>query len=241
MLDDHPDIDPRYRPCQILTDQQIPYVVWFEDALYYHGVPVVVFDLYLLVQDIDIAAECLVKAGWTIDTQRPYKIGNAEVELPQHHLLLPNSDIKTVLLPAEDWKFPLTTAADAAPLEISTKRPSQQVLFPTLPGFLDALIDSWLDYPDEDSTLTGHLDCQILYLYEYVQPLKERSFADHLKYEHRQYHFDTLAGMTAGTLPFRRHQRAIRDALLHGQRQLCECSAPRDDKLLFFSGLDALL
>jgi hypothetical protein len=38
------------------------------------GVPVVVLDLCLLVQDVDIAAECLLKAGWVIDnTQGPFK------------------------------------------------------------------------------------------------------------------------------------------------------------------------
>jgi hypothetical protein len=196
-------------------------------------------DLYFLVQDIDIAAECLAKAGWIIDTQGPFRIGNTEVELPQRGLVLPYSDIKTVLLPAEEWNFSLTAAAaDAPPLvEISTE---QQVLFPTLPDFVDALIDSWLDYPDEDCMLTAHLASQVLYLYEYVQPLKERSIFEQLKYEPRQYHLDTHAGMTTGTLAFRRHQRAIRDALLQDQYQLCECSAPRDNKSLFFSGLNAL-
>lgn len=118
MFDNHPNtaerlVNPRYRPCQILTDQHIPYVIWFEDALYHHGVPVAVFDLYLLVQDIDIAAKCLAKAGWTIDMQRPFRFGNAEVRLPQRSLLLPDSDTKTVLLPAEEWN-PLT----ATPLEL---------------------------------------------------------------------------------------------------------------------------
>jgi hypothetical protein len=61
-------------------------------------------------------------------------------------------------------------------------------------------VDSWLDYRDDDYMLTSHLACQILYLYEYVQPVKERSFAKQLKYEHRRNHFDTLAGMTAGDL-----------------------------------------
>lgn len=56
-------------------------------------------------------------------------------------------------------------------------------------------MDFWSDYPDADSTLTTHLASQVCYLYEYVQPLKEWSFAEQLKYEHRQFHFDTIAGM----------------------------------------------
>ena len=85
-------------------------------------------------------------------------------------------------------------------LLLLNSRRKQFVLFPTLPGFIDALIGSWLEYPVEDSTLAAHLACRISYLYEYVQPVKEGSFAKQLKYEHRQYHFDTLAGMMAGDL-----------------------------------------
>lgn len=106
--------------------------------------------------------------------------------------------------------------------------------FPPLAGLLDALIESWLDFPSNGSMLWIFLGCQISYLYAHVPALKERSFAEQMKYEHRQYHFDVLAGMAFGTLPFRRHQRAIRDALLQGQYELRECSAPCDDKELFY-------
>lgn len=73
----------RYKPCQVLSDHQVPYVIWFEDALQHYGVPTFVFDLYLLVPDLDEAAALLVEAGWVIDAQVLPKIGNAEVELPQ--------------------------------------------------------------------------------------------------------------------------------------------------------------
>jgi len=56
-----------------------------------------------------------------------------------------------------------------------------------------------------------HLACQIPYLYAYAPALKQRSFAERMKYEHRQFHLDVLARMETGTIPFRRHQRAIRD------------------------------
>lgn len=87
----------------------------------------------------------------------------------------------------------------------------------------------------------NHLACQV-YLYEYVQPVTERLFAEQLKYEHHQYHLDTLAGMTAGTLPVSKAStgRSSRNTWLRSQYQLCDCSAPRDYKLLSFSGLDDL-
>jgi hypothetical protein len=61
----------RYKPCVIFNDDELPYVIWFEDALHYYGVPMAVFDLYTLVTDIDIAADCLIKAGCMVDTQSP--------------------------------------------------------------------------------------------------------------------------------------------------------------------------
>ncbi|RJE18319.1 hypothetical protein PHISCL_09346 [Aspergillus sclerotialis] len=54
-----------------------------------------------------------------------------------------------------------------------------------------------------------------------------------MKYEHRQFHFDVLAGMTSSTFPFRNHQCGIRDALLQGRYELQECSASRDNEALF--------
>lgn len=51
-----------------------------------------------------------------------------------------------------------------------------------------------------------------------------------MKYGHHRFYLDVLAEMQTGTLPFRRHQRAIRDVLLQGQYELRECSASRDNK-----------
>ncbi|KAJ5198981.1 hypothetical protein N7491_000455 [Penicillium cf. griseofulvum] len=223
----------RYKPCQVLSDHQIPYVIWFEDALHHYGVPTFKFNLYLLVSDLDKAAGLLVKAGWALDSQGPRKIGNAKVELPQKRLGTPTSQTITVLLPAEEWKFPLVTRSrpEDAPLSLR-----EDLSFPPLPGLLDALIESWLDCPSDDAMLLLHLACQISYLYEYVPALKQPSFAEQMKYEHRQFHFDVLAGMETGTVQFRKHQRAIRDALLQGQYELRECSASRDNEDLFDTG-----
>jgi hypothetical protein len=96
----------RYKPCVIFNDNELPYVIWFEDALHYYGVLTVVFDLYILVTDIDIAADCLIKAGWTVDTQSPRRIGSVEVKTQQQRLISPDGQTTTVLL-ASDWKFPL--------------------------------------------------------------------------------------------------------------------------------------
>ena len=81
-----------------------------------------------------------------------------------------------------------------------------------------------------------HLAYQISYLYAYAPVLKQQSFAERMEYEHHKFRFDVLAGMETGTNPFRRHQRAIQDALLQGQNELRECSASRDNEELFDTG-----
>ncbi|GES64211.1 NAD-dependent 15-hydroxyprostaglandin dehydrogenase [Aspergillus terreus] len=222
----------RYSSCLVLENIGIPYVIWFEDALAHYGVPTIVFDLYLLILDIDTAADALIKAGWVVDTQNPHRIGDSVVTIPQTPLISPDQKTKTVLLLASDWRFPLAADPPLERVPVNDHSPSK-LSFPLLPGLLDALIESWLVGPTEDATLLVRLAVYFNYLYGYVPALKERSFADQMKYEHRQFHFDVLAGMDSSTFPFRNHQRGIRDALLQGQYELQECSAPRDNEALF--------
>ena len=217
--------EPRYSVCQVLSDHQVPYTIWFEDALYHYRVPTVLFDLYILVPDLDEAAAVLVTAGWVIDSQGRHKIGNAKVDFPQRRLLSPKGRTLAVLLPAEEWKFPLIASP---PVDHATN-----FSFPPLSGLIDALIETWLDCPSDDCMLLIHLACQISYLYAHAPGLKRREFAEEMKYEHRQFHFDVVAGMQTGTIPFRKHQRGIRDALRQGDYELRECSASRDNKDLF--------
>ncbi|CDM29324.1 unnamed protein product [Penicillium roqueforti FM164] len=96
------DTEKRYEPCQVLFDHQVACVVWFKDTLHHYGVPTVMFELYVLVQDIDEAAELLVSAGWVIDSEEPLTVGSAEVELPQRRLVSPTTQTTTVLLPAQE-------------------------------------------------------------------------------------------------------------------------------------------
>ncbi|KAH8422388.1 uncharacterized protein LDX57_000145 [Aspergillus melleus] len=223
----------RYKSCLVFENIGIPYVIWFEDALVHHGVPTIVFDLYVLVLDIVTAADALMKSGWTVDTQNPRRIGDSVVAIPQTPLISPDQKTKTVLLLASDWKFPLATDSPLERVPVTNRSHSSKLSFPLLPGLLDALIESWLVGPTEDPTLLLRLSCYFNYLYEYVPALKERSFADQMKYEHRQFHFDVLAGMDSLGFPFRNHQRGIKDALLQGRYELQECSAPREDEALF--------
>lgn len=57
------DVNRRRLPCYILHSHNLPCVVWFEDAIGNYGVSTVVFDLYILVEDIEIAAQELLQNG----------------------------------------------------------------------------------------------------------------------------------------------------------------------------------
>lgn len=127
----------------------------------------------------------------------------------------------TILLPASEWSFTFPSII--------------QSFFPPLPKLLDALIDKLLD----DPMIWNQVAVLIAYLYGYVSAVKEKSFAAHLKYEHRQYHYDSLSGMSTGTLPFICHERKIRNALREGRLQLCDCSAEQEDELLFTGKVQA--
>lgn len=232
----------RFQPCYILRDSNIPCVIWCEDAVAYYGVPTVVFSFYILVPDIDKAAKALIHRGWHLEDSLQTKFGNTPLR-SAHRRLTPPIDLiqnrptwspgmgpppppskirpgptTTILLPALEWNFTFPSIIHG--------------FFPPLPELLDALIDKLLDDPLTD-TIWNQLAVLIAYLYGNVLALKDKSFAEHLKYEHRQYHYDSLSGMSTGTLPFIRHEREIRDALREGRFQLCDCSADQEDESLF--------
>lgn len=145
----------------------------YRDAIAHYGVPTVGFNFYILVPDIDEAAEVLIQRGWTLIEQEQAKIGNATVESEQHCLIPPKNDsdnarsdtetlsmeppplpskepsgpTTTVILPAADWNFTLPErrqySSDGCPT----------AFFPPLPGLLDALIDSLLEAPSDNSML----------------------------------------------------------------------------------------
>lgn len=247
------NIDPKLRhwPCHLLNSHNVCCVVWFEDAIGYYGVSTAVFDLYILVQDIEVAAQVLLQHGWNLVLQEKGRIGNAAVDFPQRRLTPPSQESReaelptsylstfnmlppppdkspprpmtTVLLPAADWNFSLASVNSANTLV--------DTIYPPLPDLVDALIDSLLDAPSENSMLRIHLALHIASLYRWSPMLKEKAFAEQLVYEHRQYHLDVLSGMDHGTAQFISHQRKVRLALRQRTRSIQECSAPNDKDL----------
>ncbi|GAB1317983.1 hypothetical protein MFIFM68171_08193 [Madurella fahalii] len=241
----------RYEPASILHKEGIPCVVWFEDAVAHYGVPTVVFDLHLLVLDIDAAARVLRKHGWTqaeaqsaeyhflgryqdiqrcrLDLPVGTAPGTAELGLGSSPPLAPanepQSPTTTVLLSADDWKYSCEKLASSL----------KEGPIPQLHDLLDSLIKSVLDW-EGHSRLENNVSVYISCLYKYVAQVKEKTFAEGLKYENRQFHYDALAGLAIGTVKFRAHERRVRAELRTGTRHLRDCSLERvPENLEYFS------
>lgn len=243
---------PRHEPCLVLQEAGIPCVVWFEDAIGHYGVPTVVFDLHLLVPDIDAAAEVLLKNGWTYDEEQSaeYHFLRQYPDFRRCRLNPPSTDeapklrpwpplppskdptgsATAVLLPAPDWNLP------------SEKLLLTRGFIPLLPDLTNGLIESLLDSEDSPG-IEDHISVHIAYLYDHVPVLKERSFASSLAYENRQFHHDILSGLETGTRRFLAHERRVRKELRKGERQLQECSVARvpENEQFFFGYLPPTL
>ena len=207
----------RHEPCQILSNKGISCLVWFEDAIAHYGVPTVVFDLHLLVADLDEAVFALNAEGWTDKTEPDNRIGHFLDGTPStsYRRLDPpvlEQDMAgattTLLLAAKDWNVPtdkllaLSTVGFVSPLCV----------------LVDSLIASLLDAP-VDTAVSNHLAVHTAYLYRYCAALKPQDFATQLRLEHRQFHYDALSKPGLGSIPFIREQRQIRDEIRQGKRQ----------------------
>jgi hypothetical protein len=168
---------PRYQACVTLHQNDIAYVVWFEDALWYYQVPTAAFYLYLLVSDLDRATDVLVSSGWTLDMLSRSKIAHIDVSTAQHRLSLPQPQAQMpieihitppssipqapvydqiVLLLATDWYFDLASNGTATIVS--------SVHLPRLPILLDCLIKALLEEHSDKAPIQGYIACQVAYL-----------------------------------------------------------------------------
>jgi hypothetical protein len=214
----------RYEPGAELRDHDIPCLVWFEDAISPYGVPTEVFDLHLLVPDIDDAARALMDKGWTDAGPSKSSYDFLMGPIPQRRLNPPDTTAPgtaplvpsfkdppeptlTVLLPAAYWK-----------VSVDDLRPCSPGGFvPPLPVLIDALIDSFLD--STPGLLQTRLATHVAYVYGHCKSLKTQDFAEQLKLEHRQFHYDALSKPGTGTMLFLEEQRRIRGEIREGKRQ----------------------
>lgn len=113
-----------------MQQNKIPRAVWFEDAIGHYDVPTVLFDLYLVVPDIDHAAELLGRNGWLSALPRDedtFHFLSSSPTLRYLRLAPPGLDqataTRTVLLSARDWNFTASQLAQLTENGIYLTRP----------------------------------------------------------------------------------------------------------------------
>lgn len=126
MMEDYSDL--RLYPCFLLHDRKIPCCVWLEDAVKYHGTNTVLFNMHILVTNLDSAAQVLTEKGWSLVERDPSRWDIGVAAKPNRRLVPPQDIISrhnfdtsqplpppsqklgpatTILLQAEDWNFTL--------------------------------------------------------------------------------------------------------------------------------------
>jgi hypothetical protein len=234
----------RYAACRLLKESGIPCYVWAEDALAYYGVPTVVFDIHIVVDEVRKATDALAERGWH-PPPPGFEARYSDVKEATYYLVEPQCksvgpfDSVVALTSASAWdiKLPDITTQKNWHLRKTVRWP----FIPPLHQLLDSLIERWLDTSDTQNLFLGRISCFLGYLYGNVPVLKRKDFADCLKPEHRQYHFDVVAGVSYTRERFRIHSRRVRDSIVRGEFEFCECSVSRDDERYFTAGVEARL
>jgi hypothetical protein len=192
---------PRFAACDILHRAEIPACIWLEDALDELGVPTLVFELFLLVHDVDSAGQVLLEAGYQRSTP-----SLALQDIPQFSTVfrpaqqefkastqgaqsLDETSGSVILLPAAEWFYALP------PWSEDTAR-----RFPTLPHLLSSLIAVWLQLDEIEVSLRLRIAVYLGYIYEYLDAVKSSGFEHQLPREYWVFHFDQLQDINTADL-----------------------------------------
>jgi len=196
----------RYDTCRILVANGIPNAVWFEDLLALHGSDTIVWDLSHLIDDPNAAAVLLCKLNYKCVLPDDRYEHIHEIAQSGIRMVLPTNGLKIVLLRAHDWHYDMSTCPKSC--------------VPRICDFLDAIMDLWLNMSsveyDDRLLFALHLACLIDYAYSlkyhHGKASKANSFAENLREEHRELHFDMVSnskGRESWTFA-RRHERHAR-------------------------------
>lgn len=216
----------RYDACRILQQNDIPCVVWCEDALGYYGMNTTLFSLHLVVASIDAAADVMLQRGWTVLLgSRPNEVGVPWLDMPKASMrrLLPPDWVENpvppwpplppsqVVLPqpelvlhaAEYWRIPIDQLAG---------QDGDDDFIPPLATLADSLITAVLGSPD-GTFLQMFLVRYVMVLYSQIEGTREPGFEGKLSPVNRRFNQDALDGMTVTGLPALNRQREIRKGL----------------------------
>jgi hypothetical protein len=175
-------LDKRYNACQILEAAGLDFAIWLEDLLVHYDSDTVVFDLNILVHDVNSASTALHQTGYH-DTE-PDDSFNFMPDAFRGCRLSSDKDPTTItLLSAEAWQFQSKFRA-----------------WPPLYDFLDTIMDIWLSIPvSEYGIQLGfalHLFCWLSYCYKLKDfngmAVNTTEYAEFLRSEHRELHYDII-------------------------------------------------
>ncbi|KAK8128805.1 hypothetical protein PG984_009913 [Apiospora sp. TS-2023a] len=180
--------DSRYDACRILQQNDIPCVVWCEDALGYYGMNTTLFSLHLVVPSIDAAAEVMLQRGWTVLESRPNEVGVPWLDMPKTSMrrLLPPDWVENpvppwpplppsqavlpqpelVLHAAEYWHVPVDHLLVAR---------DEDDFIPPLAMLADSLITAVLDSPG-GTFLQMFMVRYVTVLYSQIEGTREPGF-----------------------------------------------------------------
>jgi hypothetical protein len=162
----------RYEVLKVLQDGGFDPCLWSEDALAYYGVPTVVFELYILLPDSSLESAKSLLEGTPDYVLFPSAPGTQLTGLPyflpydSYRFKEPESEIGIQLLPSEEFaQFTIS--------EKTTVR-EEQLLFPRLSDFIDALVYQYLRPAQTDAEFEyrAHLGVHLFYLGDYA-PARE--------------------------------------------------------------------
>ena len=92
-----------------------------------------------------------------------------------------------------------------------------------------------------ESSFRMRLAYHLEYLSSYIPVYQSPEFENVLRLNHRQYYANLLSGITMFTDPCREHQNKIQDLIRTCLYELYECSASKENELLFTNAVAARL
>ena len=181
--------DNRYKGSFLLTKQGIQNVVWLEDVLALHGSNTTGWDLALLVKDPLEAATYLASFGYhqTAPEER-FQYDQDVTENSIRVIQSASKETAVTLLPVQHWYFDL-------------QRQGQNAL-PPLHIFLDSVMECWLKISSKDYSERLEFALYIAGLISLCYDLTDKDdikvrsieYGEKLKVEHRELHYDIVAG-----------------------------------------------
>ena len=185
-----------------LTSRGIRNLPWLEYLLHHHGSTITVEDVCLLVPDLSKAVTCLSERGYLRTSQELSFLRESHLSDQVVRLTVPQSnEDKILLLDSRAWHFGW---------------PSHDPGVPSLNVFLDSLMETWLnmsriEYQDhlEFALYLANLVRDFYRLQDQGLQVKSTGYADQLKIEHRELHYDIVGGQGEFANSSSHHRNAL--------------------------------